>query len=47
MASLTVPYLARVGESPSLERAQAAVQRVASELTLTLGGQLLHSIPQA
>ena len=47
VASLTVPYLARVGESPSLERAQAAVQRAASELTLSLGGQLLHPIPQA
>ena len=30
-----------------LERAQAVVQRTASELTLTLGGQLLHPVPQA
>ncbi|MCH2101223.1 MAG: IclR family transcriptional regulator [Planctomycetes bacterium] len=45
MASLTVPYLARVRESPSLERAQAAVQRAASEVTLSLGGQLLHPTP--
>jgi DNA-binding IclR family transcriptional regulator len=47
VASLTVPYLARIGESPSLEHAQAVVQRAASQLTQTLGGQLLHSIPQA
>jgi DNA-binding IclR family transcriptional regulator len=47
VASLTVPYLARIGESPSLEHAQSVVQRAASQLTQTLGGQLLHPIPQA
>lgn len=47
VASLTVPYLARVGEQPDLDGAQRIIEETASRIARSLGGRPVPSLQQA